>query len=136
MIGAFAADVLKAPPHAAQTANAPTATSPSKSRRRRIPIRVAPNIGIHIDSAIPCHLCNDASDLLAEIVNIVDAVFAPGVTVLGDKLHVLPVGNPEQVIWIALLNAPPCGVTFRFSDADCPAFTCTVADDSAWMLKS
>src|SRR4051812_22473735 len=130
MVGAFASDPVKAPLQPEHTANAPIASKPSHSRRPRIPIRVAPNIGIHIATAIQRQLCNDASDLSAEIVRVVGTMLVPGVTVLGDSLHELPAGNPEHAIWIASLKAPPWGVTFSFTDADCPAVTCTVADDS------
>src|SRR5512147_2908262 len=100
------------------------------------PINVTPNRGIHIASANPCRTRADASLASVEIVSIVVAVLAPGVTVLGDNLQVLPVGSPEHVIWIALLNVPPCGITFNPTDADCPAGTVSAAVELEMILKS
>ncbi len=43
---------------------------------------------------------------------MVEAVpLAPGVTVAGDKLHVAPLGRPEQESATDELNAPPSGLT-------------------------
>jgi hypothetical protein len=72
------------------------------------------------------------SAAVVEVVVIVSCVVeaAPpdGVTGVGEKLHVAPEGNPEQVNVTAELN-PFCGVTVTMSVTLCPAVT--VSDDEA-----
>jgi hypothetical protein len=51
------------------------------------------------------------------------AVFAPGTTEAGANEHFKLLGSPEQVSATALLNEPPCGVTFTVEVPELPEAT-------------
>ena len=63
------------------------------------------------------------------------AALAPGVTEIGLKAQVVRAGNPEQESAMALLNAPPRGVTVTVKLADPPRATLALEGEAA-MVKS
>ena len=57
-----------------------------------------------------------------EIVSVDTAVTPDDATLTGEKTHVVPAGNPEQVNEIAPAN-PFCGITEMMFVTDCPDTT-------------
>jgi hypothetical protein len=54
------------------------------------------------------------------------AVFAPGTTEAGANEHFKLLGSPVQASATALLNEPPCGVTFTVEVPELPESTVIV----------
>lgn len=63
---------------------------------------------------------------VATVTVVIIAEFPFGVTVVGEKLHVLAAGSPEQAKLTCWLK-PYCGVTVMVAVPDCPGETVTVA---------
>jgi hypothetical protein len=58
------------------------------------------------------------------------ATLAPGVTLVGEKVAVQPLGNPEQEKDTAESNEPDCGITWIAYPAVCPAETVALVGDA------